>query len=684
MKGMKSMRSGIRPRYRVGLAAFFVLAAAMVIGGTAAVASPVTGAVNTTDDPTPGTIASGTLLGTPGACDNGTPGHTTPFVNCNIYELKTDVFLSGSPNPAALGTGTYFFVVLSPGGQPDPNDATGTKILSTDPSTNREFSSDGSGVIAPLGGSSHAYDSTNNVLQVAPYNDTPNPGGVYILATCKISDTANDYQSSVPTVKASDCKYDAFKVNESAVPGASGPTIIKDAAGAFTRTYTWDISKSVDKTLVEQTGGNATFTYTVHVTHDAGTPGSIQVTGTITVLNPNTDTMTGVVTDQLSTGLDCTVTGGGTTATPASLVHGNNTFAYTCNIPGTTVPSSIDNTATVTWGDQPLSDGQLAAGFATFTFTSVSFTGTPAHNCTTVTDPVPTGGTSIDNPFPKTVCVGQAGPPADGGAGTGTTAGFTFVYHTSYPVLAGCKNYDNTATESTDGKYSSVRVTVCGPLNTSALTIGFWKTTNGQSLIGNYCKPSGKTSLAAYLSGSLMGGSTGPFADAATLTTCAQMQTYVTNILKGATATNMNVMLRAQMLGTALDVYFSDPAMGYTATPVGKTKPPSNFLTNGALGGVNIDTTAICPMVDNTSTGAATCKNNTPSTNGVASGAFVDPCPTVQGILTYESTVPPFNGSTTNPVWYSGASNARTLQEVVKNTYDQINNRDAFGCIPGP
>jgi hypothetical protein len=663
MKG-DSMSRKIRPRYRWGLTSLIVVAAAMVFGGGSAVAGPVTGAVSTTDNP--GFVDANNPNGVDGACLNGPP-HTTPQVNCNIYQDKTDVWLSGLPVQASLGAGTYFFAVLDPGSQnPGPNDGSAGNLSSSfDAWTNREFSVDASGNITNLGG--HTFDSSVNEIQLFPYEDTSNPGGVYILAVCEVPQDPSDS----PGVNPSDCKYDAFKVkNSQTVPGATSPTITKDAAGAFTTTYSWDINKSADKTLVQQIGGNAAFTYTVHVTHDAGTVGDVQVTGTITVFNPNTDTMTGVVTDQLSDGTDCSVTGGGTTASPASLVSGDNHLAYTCDIAGTTVPSSINNVATVTWDDQTISDGFLAAGSASFTFTSVPFTGTNVDRCTTVTDPVPSGGTSIDNPFPATVCVGDAGPPADGGAGTGTTAGFTFVYHTTYPVLAGCKNYTNTATESTDGKFSSVVVTVCGPLKTSALTIGFWKTTNGQGLIGTYCAPSGKTSLATYLS------SLAPFADAAGKS-CSQLQTYVTGILKGATATNMNVMLRAQMLGTALDVYFSDPTMGYTATTKSGKKPPSTFLTHGALGGVSIDTTAICPMSDNSTTGTATCKNNAPSTNGFASGAFPAACMTVQGILTYESGNPPFNGSTSSPVWYSGN---RTLQEIAKNTYDQINNQDAFGC----
>jgi hypothetical protein len=130
-------------------------------------------------------------------------------------------------------------------------------------------------------------------------------------------------------------------------------------------------------------------------------------------------------------------------------------------------------------------------------------------------------------------------------------------------------------------------------------------------------------------------------------------------------------------------VYFSDPTKGYTSTTISGKKPPSNFLTNGSLGGTNIDLRLICPMIDNTTTGTASCKNNTPSTNGYASGAFLSACLTVQGILDYESTVAsPYNGYpsvalTTKSIWYAGD---RTKEEIAKNTFDQINNRDAFGC----
>src|SRR5436309_14887261 len=63
-----------------------------------------------------------------GHCKNG-PADASTVVNCNIYDGKQYVWLNGGPSNAALDDGTYFFAVLVPGGQPDPNDG-GAKNLS--------------------------------------------------------------------------------------------------------------------------------------------------------------------------------------------------------------------------------------------------------------------------------------------------------------------------------------------------------------------------------------------------------------------------------------------------------------------------------------------------------------------------------------------------------------------------
>jgi hypothetical protein len=634
------MRLSLRPRF-VGLATLAVVAAVALLLVPAAFSNtPVNGAAfSTTNTATDGS----------GHCKNGNED-----VNCNIYDGKQYVWLNGGPSVAYVGDGEYFFAVLAPGGQADPNDGSARNLSDDyDAYSNRTFSVSG-GTVGYSGG----HDFDNNKIRLADYADTTNLGGVYILAICSLAD-------GYP-VDASDCKYDAFKIRAGEEVTAAPLTVTKDASGSYDDTFTWGISKSADKTSVKQVGGSAAFTYTVHVTHDGGSISDVKVSGTITVFNPNLGSAVVDVTDQLSDGTVCTVTGGG----GAIVTTGDNDFSYSCDL--VALPSgTLDNVATVSWAEQTLDpDGPLAPGSDDFTFDDVAFAGTNVDDCTTVTDPVPSGGSSSDNPFPATVCVGDSN---DGGAGTGAAAGFTFAYHTTYNVGTGCANYDNTATESTDGNYSSVRVTVCGPANNSALTIGFWKGPNGNSLIQNYCAPVGKTSLASYLSS--LGGGSGPFADAAGKT-CGQLVTYVNNVIKAASATNMNVMLKAQMLATALDVYFSDPNLGYKTTSLNKTKPPSTFLTQGSLGLFTMDLTAVCPMVDNTISGSASCKNSTPSTNGFASGAVPQASMTIQAILNFASTTPsPFNGSTANSVWYGGN---RTLEEVLKNIFDQINNNAAF------
>jgi hypothetical protein len=443
------------------------------------------------------------------------------------------------------------------------------------------------------------------------------------------------------------------------------PTISKDAAGSYKNTYAWTITKDVDKTIVKQIGGSATFNYTVKVTHDGGTISDVKVTGTITVSNGNTADVTGAdVTDALSNSTNCTVTGGAN----ATLHPGDNTFPYTCSLTG--VPSvPLDNKATVTWPAQTVGTASLAAGSPDFTVSNISFTENTVDETVSVTDTF--GGTL------GTATVGDANPKS-----------FTYSRTISVPAYD-CKSYDNTATFTTNdnGATGSAgqTVTVCGPARTGALTMGFWKGPNGNSLIASFCAPSAKPSLASWLAG--LGAGAGPFSNATG--TCSAMVTYVNGILNGASATNMNTMLKAQMLATALDVYFSTTTLGYSTVASGsgknQIKPPSSFLSITNLGTFKMDLTAICPMVDNLNTGTATCLNNTPSTSAVAAGAVPSSPMAMQAILNFAATVGSspwttgaFTGTAASSQWYG---TDRTKQEILKNIFDQFNNQLAFGSF---
>src|SRR5207248_9430253 len=77
-------------------------------------------------------------------------------------------------------------------------------------------------------------------------------------------------------------------------------SVSKTASPAFVRTFAWGTTKAVDQTSAKISGGQATFNYTVSVTHDTGTDSDWQVTGAITVTNPNSCTVAGVnVTDTI-------------------------------------------------------------------------------------------------------------------------------------------------------------------------------------------------------------------------------------------------------------------------------------------------------------------------------------------------------------------------------------------------
>jgi hypothetical protein len=671
-------------------------------------------------------------------------------INCNNYADKESVWLNGGPSTGAgLTDGDYYFAILVPGFQHDGfidghsgnlSDTTKSHDSHSNPSflgagggdlsTNRTFTVSG-GKITSYSGSHASCDSDTDgvtgppdsctsdgstprgqglLMQAIPYDDTTNSGGVYILAICEVGAT-----------DPSDCKFDAFRINATNVPDVDDLIASKTATPSFTRDYDWGVLKArTSGSPINSVGSSVTVSYRVTATWSGPTDSGWEVDGDITVTNPNDDAASGVdVNDKLSTGgalpagtqdtnatCDVELNGsaipaGGVTIDPKSAV----TFTYECTWATGTQPIknnagayvAYTNNAHVTWSQEGAYSQTSGAADAT---AGVDFddgsNGNPTvtHACTTVTDTFGATGTILgtvcqDGVTKSGVYSGSSplsnfvGPTYDG-----STKTWTFTYNRSVAVVRNtCTTYTNTATISADAdtsnNSSSASVVVCGPANTGARTIGFWKTTNGQNLVRYYCNKN-SYNLGTYLQN--LGGGSGPFSNAPT--SCADLKTYVFNILNGASATNMNVMLRAQMLGTALDVWFSGP--GWTSNKNGAIKPPSQFLSHNNLGSFMMDTTAICPMVDNLSTGSATCKNNTPSTNAVTAGAVPTSPMAMQAILNFAATIdaatPPWDvGAYAGAnVWYlNTTTNAqdRTKQEILKNIFDQFNNEDAFGSI---
>jgi len=611
--------------------------AAMLLGTAPGALSntPVKGAAFTTINPA---VDDPTNINT--LCLNG-----NGLVNCNIYTDKNWVWLTGGPGTgtAALGDGTYFFAVLVPKLQQDPNDADagGTPIVGNlslpDPYTDRMFTVAG-GVITAYSG---IHTFANNKIRLMDYADTTNPGGVYILAICSLADATSN--QGTPGVNPSDCKYDAFKINAGTLetPPAHNLELTKDAAGTNTKTFAWNIQKTVDKTLVKQIGGTAIFNYTVTVTHDAGTVGNIAVAGTIKVFNPNVDSNNATVpvtidsvVDDLSDGTICSVTNSGSQV----LTTFESDFGYTCS-PAALPTSELDNLATVYWSQQLLDNGALLdGGSANFTFASIGFKETKIDDCVAVTDSY--AGTL------GTVCSSDASPKT-----------FTYARTVNVPQFD-CVSYDNTATytstSTTTTGSASQTVKVCGPAKTGALTMGFWQNKNGQGIISGGASTAGVCNSGTWLR------QYAPYQDLSATASCAQVATYAYNIIKAANASgsSMNAMLKAQMLATALDVYFSDAALG--GNKIGAPK---------AIGGVAIDLTLICKMIDG-SGGTATCSGTFENVSSAFGGAT---SLTVSQMLAYAAGQSNVGGST----WYA---NVKAVQQLAKDAFDAINNQVAFGA----
>jgi hypothetical protein len=813
-----------------------------ITAGPASANTPVSGAAFTTVNES---------VDDAGHCKNGNPG-----TNCNIYDGKQYVWLNGGPSTAYVGDGTYFFAVLAPGGQADPNDGA-TKNLSDDfdGHANRTFSVAG-GTVSYAG----THDFDNNKIRLMDYADTPNSGGVYILAICSLAD---GYPAN-----PSDCKYDAFKVAAEQVTPGVPLTVTKDADGAYTKTWQWTIKKDVDKTEVRQSGDQATFNYAVAVSHDTGTISKVTVTGKITVFNPNVDGSNNTVpvdisgvTDTLSDGTTCTVTNSGaqTVTTPKT------DFAYTCAL--SALPQGqLNNTAAVSWGQQLLDNGDLLdASSANFVFKSITFdqtavaktasvidsragslgvldatvdpspttftypftyTNIPAGTCTrydntatltdsnggtgsagqtvkvcrgadltgsvtatpyftrtyawslaksvdktlvkqvggsatftyavktdetgftdsawatsgkitvtnpnnwesvtaTVSDAVDNGGSClVGSPAAATAsvtvpasgsadvaysCTWASAPSPTSGTDTATvtwdktaaytpdgsatnTAAFafttptkrenspvtvtdtfnsltttlgtvtasdttpytskTFSYSRAVPMPTfGCLSYTNTAKIAQTGQSAYRTITVCGPVKTGALTIGYWQNKNGQAIITGGGSTSGVCNSGTWLRQYL------PFQDLSASASCSSMASYVTTVVKAASASgaSMNAMLKAQMLATSLDVYFSDASLG------------GNKIAPAPIGSVTIDLTAICKMIDST-TGSATCGGTYQNVSSAFGGAT---SLTVSQLLAYAASQSNTGGTT----WYG---QVKATQEMAKNAFDAVNNQAAF------
>ena len=112
-------------------------------------------------------------------------------VNFNHYDAKEDVYLDGGPGPGApqeaagLDDGIYVFQVTDPSGK---------TLLSQDAAGCRQFTVSGGIItdVAPSGACGHVtgldVDHSATTVQLFPYLDTPNNGGVYKVWATRVED----------------------------------------------------------------------------------------------------------------------------------------------------------------------------------------------------------------------------------------------------------------------------------------------------------------------------------------------------------------------------------------------------------------------------------------------------------------------------------------------------------------
>jgi hypothetical protein len=277
---------------------------------------------------------------------------------------------------------------------------------------------------------------------------------------------------------------------------------------------------------------------------------------------------------------------------------------------------------------------------------------TVAHNSVSLSDlytvtPLPIGSATPEGTLPSgTISSSQI---------------FTYSYLVQLPH--GCVQLANAASftvadkdgDADDTGSSAVTAKVCRvAAQTGALTMGFWKNKNGQGIVS----ATNQTNLGNWLRGFH------PFSDAP----ASGLAGYVAKVIGAASCTSTtntcNTMLRAQMLATALDVYFSDPSLGGN-----KIGAFSGLGSNQAvIGSVKIDLTQICQMIDGSE--SATCSGAYENAGAAFGGAT---SMTVLEMLTYQNTSDP--AADVGAKWYG---QLKATQVLAKDAFDAVNNRVAF------
>ena len=534
-------------RRAVAISAAAALALGTALAGAPAAHADPAGAVYTVISPD---VTDGSTV-----CQNGNPTQ-----NCNLYYAKDAVFL----NATKITPGEYVFAVVDPGGQNDPNHP-----LSTDDLSARHLQVLADGTVKTAGDDAHQV--VGNMVQLMPFADTLNNGGVYQAVVCPIGavDPATDM------IDASQCsKSDNFKIvsQGSPITYAKDLTASKSVEADYVTTFGWSIDKSIVKCEVLDGADNLlgacpdpakilpswkiVVDYQVDVAVSQTTYGPSAAMGTVTVTNPNGAAVADVtLTEQgLDNGTACKFNdSAATTLAVDSLPKGDSTFAITCDSMATDPGATITNTVDVAWSEQVLDDGSVLAASSTSTSAAVAFVETDqVDESVTVTDSLygPLGTVTVAD-APKTI---------------------------TYPLTFTGKQpgaHQNIATYTTNdsGKTGTddETVTVVVPKTTGGLTMGFWQGPNGQNIIKSTAQADGSCVVRAWLltnfpnafkdlatATSTTQAKGNGSAKGTTLTGCDTTAAWVVSTVNNATAKGTGqAQLEGQMMAAALNVYFS-------------------------------------------------------------------------------------------------------------------------------
>ncbi|HKB98693.1 MAG TPA: hypothetical protein VKD23_07905 [Terriglobales bacterium] len=437
------------------------------------------------------------------------------------------------------------------------------------------------------------------------------------------SGTCNTYNNTATIVETAQTAARSVQVC-----GGADLTLAVSAAPQFTRTFNWNIQKGVNKTLINTSSPVA------HVI--VGETGFVDsgwhVSGVATVTNPNDwESIPVVLGDSVSGVGTCSFTGSSSlTLGPGQSVP----VAYNCTYPAFPSPPSGTDTATATWDKNTYftPDGS-ATNSASFSFTGpTNF----VNQTVTLTE-------SFNSKPPValgTVTATQAKPWA--------TKTFLENPTLNFPA-SGCINEPNLSALPPTTLTSSETITLCTSIKSGAKSAGFWALYQGRGLILHSASTAGVCNAGTWLLNDA------PFQDLSPTASCSQVQSYVTGVFS-VSSSSVLADLKMQALATALNVYFSDPALG------------GNTISAPApLGNVSVDLTHVCVMKDTAGTGVGTCTGTVGSSINAFGGATQL---TVSQMLAVSSSLSNAGGT----VWYSSSA----TQALAKDAFDVINNQKAM------